>query len=133
MVLFGMALTIPQHESKLCKQLDWPAWAAVTVSNDLVSWEKERDRAKRSNEPLVMSSVSFLMRQRSLTEAEAKKICRSKIQEYVTKYLQNVESAKRDPHVSSELRTYLEAVTYSISGNLVWSFYSPRYQPEVSA
>ena len=128
MVLFGMALTIPKHEAELCKQLNWPAWAVLSLTNDLQSWEKEEAEAKRSGEPLKMNAISFLMGQRPITEAEAKTICRGKIQKYVAQYLQNVDGVKRNPNLSSDLRIYLEALKYSISGNAVWGLYTPRYR-----
>lgn len=125
-----MALTIPDGEMDLCKQLAWPGFAAISLTNDLYSWEKERDAAKRDGAPHVVNAIWVLMREVSTTELEAKSLCRTKIKEYVAQYVRIVERTKNNMDLSRDLRAYIEAIQYSLSGNLVWSIYCPRYQQE---
>jgi fusicocca-2,10(14)-diene synthase len=127
-----MGLTIPEVEMSLCKQLAHPAWAALVLTNDLYSWEKERDAAKEANTPHVINAIYVLMGEHSLSETEAQDRCRQKIKEYVAEALRVVEKTKADVDLSLDLRKYIGAILYSVSGNLVWSIYCPRYHPENS-
>lgn len=123
-----MALTIPKEEFELSKQLTRPGYAAISLTNDLYSWEKERDAAKRDNLQHVVNVIWVLMRERSMTEDEAKGVCRAKIKEYVAEFVCLVEDTKHNCNLSLDTRKYVEAIQYSLSGNLVWSLYCPRYK-----
>ena len=125
-----MGLTIPEDEMGLCKDLGRPSWAALALTNDLYSWEKELDAATKAGAPHVINGIWVLMKEHSLTETEAKILCRKKIREFVADARRIVEKNKLNTNLSSDLRIYLEAILYSISGNLVWSIYCPRYHEE---
>lgn len=122
-----MALTILEEELDLCKQLARPAYVALSLTNNLFSWEKERDQAERDGIPHVINAIWVLIHERSITELEAKDLCRAKIKESVAEYTCVVEDSKKNPDLSLDVRKYLEALQYSISGNLVWSLSCPRY------
>ena len=68
------------------------------------------------------------MKERSVSEEEAKAICRSEALKQITAYCRNVETARNDNSLSKDLRTYLEALLFSYSGNVTWSIYCPRYK-----
>ena len=127
-----MALTIPEEEMDLCKQLVRPAFAALSLTNDLFSWDKEREAAQKNKQPHVVNAIWVLMGELSISESEAKVVCRERIKESVTDCLVKVEEAKNNPSLSPDLRTYVEAIQYSVSGNLVWSLGCPRYHPKAS-
>ena len=127
-----MALIIPEAEMSLCKDLVRSAWAAVGLINDLYSWEKEYEAARKSEQPHIVNAIWVIMRELSISAEEAKVVCREKIEESVAEYLVVVQQARVNPDISSDLRTYVEAIQYSLSGNLVWSVYCPRYHPEAS-
>ncbi|KAI0532734.1 fusicoccadiene synthase [Xylaria digitata] len=125
---FGMGLTIPDDEYEICMEMARSGYAALGLTNDLFSWEKERRDATEADLDYVFNAIWVIMKERSVSETEAKKICCSEIKKYVSMFKQTVEETRSNPCLSRGLRTYLEAVLYSISGNLVWSIYCPRYQ-----
>lgn len=127
-----MALTVPKHETDLCEQLRRPAYYSVILTNDLFSWEKERDAAGDDDKTPLVNAIWVLMREHSITEPEAQKLCREKLKEYVAESVRVVEDTKRNLDISLELRQYVEAQQYTLSGNLVWSIYCPRYNTEAS-
>lgn len=127
LVTFGMNLVIPDREMELCKQLGKPAWAAVCLTNDIYSWEKEREAAAKTGASHVINAIWVLMREHSMSEAQALELCRQKNKEFVVEARRVVEKTKRNLHLSRDLRAYTEAMLYTVSGNLVWSIYSPRY------
>ena len=125
-----MALTIPEEEIELCMELARPGYAALSLANDLFSWAKEREDARRLGQPHVVNAIYVLMSEHSISESEAQNLCRAKLQEVVAEFVGIVNETKQRLDLSLDLRTYIEAVSFSISGNLVWSLYCPRYHPE---
>ena len=129
---FGMAITIPEEEMELCRRLSRHAWIVAGLQNDLFSWEKEYETSVENGQSHVINAIWVLMQEHSITVDEAKKLCRVKIEEHVAHYVRDAKEAQKNPNYSAELRRYLEALHYSISGNGVWSLYCPRYNPEVA-
>ena len=129
---FGMAITIPEEEMDLCRRLSRPAWVVAGLQNDLFSWQKEYETSVRNDQSHVVNAIWVLMEEYSITVEEAKELCRLNIKEHVAQFVHNVEEARVNLSYSTELRRYLEAILYSISGNGVWSLYCPRYHPEAS-
>ena len=125
-----MGITIPEEELELCAQLMRPAWIAAGLTNDLFSWEKEYDVAERNHQPDVINAIWVLMGEHSITVDQAKDLCREKIKVAVAEYLQIIKENCNNTNISLDLRRYIEAMQYSLSGNVVWSLQCPRYHPE---
>ncbi|KAK5633351.1 hypothetical protein RRF57_009065 [Xylaria bambusicola] len=123
-----VALTIPDDEYEMCMEMARPGYAALGLTNDLFSWEKEKHDSREAGLDYVFNAIWVIMKERSAPEAEAKRICRSEIKKHVLTFKKIVEETRHNFFLSQDLRTYLEAVLYSISGNLVWSIYCPRYR-----
>jgi len=70
------------------------------------------------------------MKEHNMTVDQAKQFCWTKIKEVVAKYLAVVERTRSDEPLSLNLRRYIEAVLYSVSGNLACSLTCPRYHAE---
>lgn len=49
-------------------------------------------------------------------------------QQKVSEYLDIVEQNRGNMNLSPDLRRYLDALQYTLSGNAVWSLDSPRYK-----
>jgi len=130
-VTFGMGLRIPEHEIERCQSLVAPAWIAVGLQNDLWSWSKEVTAAQAQGKNYVINSIWVLMQEHQIGVFQAMQVCRRLIKDYVAEYLETVEAHKDDLALSEDLRQYLMAIKYSISGHLLWSLNCPRYNPEV--
>ncbi|KAK7943104.1 terpenoid synthase [Apiospora aurea] len=125
---FAMALTIPEEDLRECMELARPAYASLALTNDLYSWDKERKAAQETGQDHVFNAIWVIMKERSVSEEEAKNICREEIMKYVQQYCEIVEEVRSEPaRLCNDTRTYLEAIKYTISGNLVWSIYCARY------
>ena len=127
-----MGLRIPDHELERCQILVAPAWIAVGLQNDLWSWPKEVEAAKTQGKDHVVNSIWVLMQEYHISISEAMQICRQLIKNHVAKYLDTVSAHQDDLSLSEDLRRYLMAIKYSISGHLVWSLHCPRYNPGVN-
>ncbi|KAK8059989.1 hypothetical protein PG996_009919 [Apiospora saccharicola] len=131
-VTFGMGLRIPDHELERCQALVAPAWIAVGLQNDLWSWPKEVVAAKAQGQDHIINSIWVLMQEHGISVSEAMQICRQLIKDYVATYIHTVDAHQDDASLSEDLRKYLLAIKYSISGHLVWSLHCPRYNPAVT-
>lgn len=127
---FGMGITIPEHETDLCTKLLRPAWIAEGLTKDLCSWEKNHQAAIRNGHPDVVNAISVLTKEHSISEEQAKLLCREKIKVAVKEYLQVIQNSCSNTSLSLDLRKCIEAVQYRLSGNVFWSLQCPRYHPE---
>ncbi|KAK8061886.1 Fusicoccadiene synthase [Apiospora phragmitis] len=125
---FGMALTIPEQDIPACMELARSGYAALGLTNDLYSWDKEREAARSLGQSYVFNAIWVIMKEHGVGEEEAKRMCSGEIQKYVRQYRQDVREAGAHMRLAKDTKTYLEAVMYSISGNLVWSIDCPRYR-----
>ena len=132
MMTFGMGITIPEHEMELCAQLCRPAWICSGLTNDLFSWQKEHAAAIENKHTNIVNAIWVMMGEHSITADEAKILCRAKIKDAVAEYVQVVRETRIRTDLSLDLRKYVEALQYSLSGNVVWSLKCPRYHPEAS-
>ena len=107
-----------------------PTWIAASLTNDLFSFQKEYDDAKKIGQPYVVNAVWVLMQEKQVLEEEAKVECRKRIKEEVKKAIKNVELVQ-EMQVSEDLKKYLELLLYSLSGNVVWSLQCPRYHKNI--
>ncbi|KAM5349173.1 hypothetical protein ACJ41O_008996 [Fusarium nematophilum] len=128
-MIFAMGLSIPSHEHPLRSDLCRPAWVALGLTNDLYSFDKELEAANRAGESHVCNALWVMMREQSIDKDEAKALCRHMIRDSVAQYVETVRSASARDDLSLDLRIFLEAVQYILSGNVVWTLGAPRYNP----
>lgn len=124
---FGMALTISDEEIDRHSQLLHPAWLSCGMVNDLYSWPKEREAAVRSRSEHVNNSIWVLMREHDIDEGEAISRLRALIKDCFSQHLRITESCKDRADLSPDLRRFMEAMSYSMVANVVWSGSCPRY------
>ncbi|KIK51154.1 hypothetical protein GYMLUDRAFT_252327 [Collybiopsis luxurians FD-317 M1] len=130
-VTFSLGLKIPDHEMDRCWELTQSAYFALVLQNDLFSWEKELEEAEHYSLSRIMSILWTLTREHHMEVQEAQNTCRKLIKKYVAEYVQIVKDVKDDESLSVDLRKYVEAMQYYISGNVAWSLTCPRYHKEV--
>ncbi|KAJ6097682.1 Fusicoccadiene synthase [Penicillium canescens] len=104
---FAMGLNIPEHELELRSQICRPAWVVIGLTNDLFSFNKELEAANDMGAD-------------------------HKIRENVAEYIEAAQQTKNRADLSRDLRSFVEAVQYVMSGNLVWTLDAPRYNPNVT-
>ncbi|KAH8896132.1 terpenoid synthase [Thozetella sp. PMI_491] len=130
--IFALSLSIPEAEVELRSQLCRPAWIALGLTNDLYSLWKERDAAEEMGEASVCNALWVMMREHSISEKEAERLCRQKIAQHVAEYAQVVQDTSKRQDISRDLRVFVEAIQYVLSGNLQWTRGAPRYHPELT-
>ncbi|KAI1335897.1 terpenoid synthase [Xylariaceae sp. FL0016] len=131
LVTFGCAITIPDEEMELCAELVLPAVVAASLTNDLFSYEKELEATQAAGIPHVVNALWVLMGEHNITLDQAKDMCRRRIKAEVSQYISIVKETRYRDDLSSEAKTYIELMQYSVSGNVVWSMQCPRYHKDV--
>lgn len=122
-----MAITIPAQEMDICDKLMVPVWAAAALQNDIFSGTEERDAARSRGRKEVVNAVWVLMGEQSADEHEAMQKLRAMTKAYVSDYVTIAKREIGNEELSMDLRRYLEAILWSLSGNAVWSITCPRY------
>ena len=104
-----MAITIPEGEMELSRELLRPCWIALGLQNDCFPWEKEHEIATQMGARNVVNAIYVLMEEHGITVSEAKEMCRGIIKENVAEYLRVLKDNRNNMELSLDLRRYLEA------------------------
>lgn len=129
-ITFAMGLTISPDEAEKANNITDPAYATLALANDYFSWEKEYIEFKQNpTSDDMANAIWIIMKEHSVDLEEAKKICQDKIRESCEEYVRRKREFERQAtgKVSTDLLRYLSALEFSISGNVVWSQYTHRY------
>ncbi|KAL8929201.1 MAG: hypothetical protein Q9208_001284 [Pyrenodesmia sp. 3 TL-2023] len=121
LVTFGCAITIPEEEEDETKELLTPALITASLTNDLFSFEKERDDVN------VQNAVLVVMREHGCSEAESREILKDRIRVEVANYVRVVKETRMRTDLSDDVKRYIEVMQYTLSGNVAWSTQCPRY------
>lgn len=93
----------------------------ASLTNDLFSFEKER------NDTNVQNAVLVVMREHGCSEEKAREICKERIRAECAKYVRVVKATKTRTDLSDDVKRYIEVMQYTLSGNVAWSTQCPRY------
>ncbi|KAL8663898.1 MAG: hypothetical protein Q9202_003447 [Teloschistes flavicans] len=121
LVTFGCAITVPDEEAELVKELLTPALITASLTNDLFSFEKERDDKN------VQNAVLVVMKEHRCSEEQARGILKERIRIECANYVRVVKESKERTDLSDESKRYIDVMQYTLSGNAVWSTQCPRY------
>ncbi|KAF5684800.1 polyprenyl synthetase [Fusarium circinatum] len=128
LIIFGCAITIPDHEINLCHQLALPAIMSVTLTNDIWSYGKEAAAAEKAGKPGdFVNALVVLQRQRNCSLQEAERLCRARNKIEVAKCLRDTKETRERSDVSQDLKDYLYHMLFGVSGNAIWSTQCRRY------
>lgn len=93
----------------------------ASLTNDLLSFEKERDDVN------VLNAVLVVMREHGCSEAESREILKDRIRVEVANYVRVVKETRTRTDLSDDVKRYIEVMQYTLSGNVAWSTQCPRY------
>lgn len=131
MMLWGMGMTLTPEEDKLLAPIVYPCFAALGLANDYFSFDRELKEMQENRSDNFINAVWLHMRWHGVDASAAKDMVRQATIAYEQEFLQRCEGfRKANAPVSEKLDRYLRALSYQISGNVVWSLNCPRYHPE---
>lgn len=128
LIIFGCAITIPDHEINLCHQLALPAIMSVTLTNDIWSYGKEAAAAEKAGKSGdFVNALVVLQRQHNCSLQEAERLCRARNKIEVAKCLRVTKETRQRNDVSQDLKNHLYHMLFGVSGNAIWSTQCRRY------
>lgn len=130
-MLFGMGMTLTTEEDEMMAGILRPCYAALALTNDFFSFDREWEEAKQTGGPNPINGVWFFMQWEGVDVMSAKQLVRQATNRCETEFLKLCADF-RDHYapVPGKLDTSLRAMSYQVSGNLIWSLNCPRYHPE---
>ncbi len=132
-MLFGMGMTLTREEDALLADVVRPCYAALALANDYFSFDHEWAETQGSPGAAAkpINAVWLYMQWQCVNASVAKRLVTEATNRYETRFLELCEQFRREqtPAVP-KLDLYLRALSYQVSGNVVWSLNCPRYHPE---
>lgn len=111
-------------EYKLIQPLTDIASRIIVQTNDYFSWDVERNRG----EDLTFNGIFCLMKEHHITEEQAKARLKSYIMQDEQAYASMLDGfSKTHPNLPVDVRKYISACAFVVSGNHHWSSACPRY------
>jgi hypothetical protein len=130
-MLFGMDITLSEEEDARLTEVVRPCYASLALANDYFSFDREWKEAQESGTAKPINAVWLYMQWQGVDISTAKGLVRDKAAYFEKQFLDlsNQFRKERAP-VSAKLDCYLRALSYQVSGNVVWSLNCPRYHPQ---
>jgi hypothetical protein len=109
--------------------MSYVAYAALSLTNDLFSWEKEyRAYVESDGKVPLVNAVHVVMLSDNISPEAAKAVIRSEIREHEKRFCELREQYKAEPTASGSIIDWLTLLEDSMAGNFVWSLEVPRYR-----
>ena len=127
-MLFGMGMTLTPQEDAELGRIIRPCFAALALTNDYFSFDREIEEEDTS---VLINSVAIVMHLQNLDTPSAKVVIKDIIRKYEKEFMRQIDEYKQQKgSVPEKSERYMEAMSYQVSGNLVWSLNCPRYNPD---
>lgn len=126
---WGTGIYLTPEEENIAGPMSYTAYAALALTNDLFSWEKEyRAHLESNGQVPLVNAVYIVMLSDSLTESAAKTVIRAEIKAHEEHFCGLREQYEANPNRSEPIVRWLELLEHSMAGNFAWSLQTPRYQ-----
>ncbi len=123
-----MGMELNDEEQELCHEFCLSAGRVMALTNDLYSWNVERnDPADRQ-----WNAVPVIMKQYGLGEQLAIVLIKGLIIQHEQETRRLGYELQRYCGNSQNIRKYVEAMELMLGGNCFWSSGCPRYNPSAS-
>jgi hypothetical protein len=108
--------------------MNYAAYAVLSLTNDLFSWEKEYRAYIESNGKITLvNAVSIAMASKGLSEKDAKALVKDEIRVHEELFCQLRDQYKKTSYQSESILRLFELLEDSMAGNFIWSIRVPRY------
>jgi ophiobolin F synthase len=127
-----MGITLTYEEDIQLESLRKPCYAALALTNDYFSFDLEYDEFQASGESQTLTNSVWLhMKWHNIDIVAAKKMVKQAIWCYERRFLDLCDDfGGENSSLPSHIDRYLRALSYLVSGNVVWSLNCPRYHPD---
>ncbi|KAK6515722.1 hypothetical protein TWF281_004313 [Arthrobotrys megalospora] len=128
-IKYSIGVHLNEEELKIEKEILHHCWVALTLGNDLLSFDVEYRQALAHGEPEINNAVWLMMQLENIDVEAAKEAVRQKTYAAEQRFLRvREEFIKNCTDRYAGLLKYVEAYYYVVPANLLWSIDCPRYQ-----
>lgn len=128
MVQFGMAIDVSDEEETKIRPIFEAAEAALVLTNDYWSWDREWQHAQRTNNARIVNAVHLFVRTQTISIDQAREVVREKIFFYEAEYVRIRDNFyAQNPEIPSYLKQYIEVCGSIVAGNHYWCANCPRH------
>ncbi|OLN89755.1 Ophiobolin F synthase 3 [Colletotrichum chlorophyti] len=128
LVKYGMAVTISEEEELRIRHIFQAAEAALVLTNDYWSWDREWRAALKARDPRIVNAIEVFMRTEGKTMEEARQAVHDHIIAYESQYLERKEEFySTSQNIPDYLRLYIEVCGSVVAGNHYWCANCPRH------
>lgn len=130
MLRWGTGIYLTPEEDRIADPISYVAYAALTLTNDLFSWDKEYKAhiESQGSVPLV-NAVHTVMVSHGLDQEAAKAMIRDELRAHEHRFCQMRDEYKAGPNASSSVVDWFRLLEDTMAGNFIWSVRVPRYCP----
>lgn len=130
MLRWGTGIYLTPEEDRIADPISYVAYAALTLTNDLFSWDKEYKAhiESQGSVPLV-NAVHTVMVSHGLDQQAAKAMIRDELRAHELRFCQMRDEYKAGPNASSSVVDWFRLLEDTMAGNFIWSVRVPRYCP----
>lgn len=130
-MLFGMGVRMTKEEDAQLAEVIRPCYASLALANDYFSFEREWKEAQEPGAAKPLNAVWLFIKWQGVDVATAKQLVRRAANYYENQFFVLGDKFKSsEAPISAKLDDYLRALSFQISGNVVWSLNCPRYHPQ---
>lgn len=130
-MLWGISLVLSPSEDALLAPIRTLCFSALTLTNDLFSFELEFASMQSTGAETLTNAVWLHMQWYGVDAGTAKDMVRDVIIKYEQEFLAASRALLEEMRPTEEkLERYLTGLMYQISGNAVWHMNAPRYWKE---
>lgn len=130
LIRFTMKLRLEQQDLDSIKDIEDNCSRHISVVNDIYSWEKELKASQVGHEEgaALCSAVSVLSAETTLNIPATKRVLWVMCREWECLHKQLVMNRLTSGQSCSyDLKRFMKALEFQMSGNEVWSSMTPRY------
>lgn len=125
-----MGLDIPEKDLEPLRSAMKPMFAALALQNDIFSYQKELQAARKKGTSHVVNALWVLMKEHDVNLEDATVLCKTEVFKQVELYQAALAAERTNKIFFEDSRRYMEAGLLWLSANAAWSVVSPRYNPD---
>jgi hypothetical protein len=130
LMLFGMGISLSNEEHEQMRPLAKACYAAFCLANDYFSFDRELDEQNETKHVKLVNAVWLYTQWYGVDIDTAKRMIRETTVEREHHFLELCDKYRvTNAPISEKIDLYLNALSYQVSGNVVWSINCPRHNP----
>ncbi|KAL2856751.1 isoprenoid synthase domain-containing protein [Aspergillus pseudodeflectus] len=132
MLGWGTGIHLTPDEERTIAPISDVAYAALALTNDLFSWEKElKSHLESKGQVPLVNAVHVVMASNNVTERTAKAVVKEEIRAHEEQFSLLRKQYMATTDRSQSVISWLQLLQDTMAGNMAWSLKTPRYSKTI--